>query len=61
MILAKMMMPFTSQDSYNWHILWNSEEGQARVRFFLHFDAFLPYIKKIIFLSDSNFAFKGIG
>lgn len=31
---AKVMKPFTSQDRYSWHILWNSEEGQAGVRFF---------------------------
>lgn len=60
MLLAKMLKPFTSQDSYNWHILWNSEEGQAGVRF-LHFHPFLRYIKEITLLSDSNFTFKGIG
>lgn len=60
MFLAKMMKPFTSQDSNNWRMLWNSEEGPAGLSF-LHFDPFLLNTIKIAFLSGCNFAFKGIG
>lgn len=46
--LAKMMKPFTTQDSKNWHILWNSEEGWTEL-VFLHFGPFLLNIIKIRF------------
>lgn len=42
------MKPFTTQDSKNWHILWNSEEGWTELGF-LHFGPFLLNIINIRF------------